>query len=627
MAPTPTVSGRRGLSVLLLAAAGFVMWRAQLGAVAAFGAAELSPAREAGQALRAAAAAPAPDDRAADDRATDDRAARARPDGWTRRVALPGHVVLEPAAGDASPALMLVDLVLVPKHGHIFASALPSTLFTERTHPSTYARWAGPGPWERLAQLCAALPALELAVGSRVLRSEPCVPLNPHDQNLQALSLARFELSAETSEALRAELAANGPHAQIAVRLTAGGLYATIDPVSRAAGLFRGVRRPLTGREDEDLGRAAAWVDPLGPSGANPPEQLSVCMKHIHDSNPFMEDVVAHHEAQGVSHLYLSVVGPEIEREMAERLAPRIAAGFVTLVQLDLLFPFVVPERFKANEVSFWGDIVKVLFLNSCLHHAKQADSLVGAWDIDELVSIQEPGWSDPHLGRYIVGHFARWAPAAGHKWRASGPEQLLPAPTGVDPVAAAAELLRVVLRANMTLQPVLPLLWYCELSLSKFENHAPRTGCWSAPAERRPARGAQLAVWFPLRAERPDYNSVKGVVITANVQLLELHTHSFQCERNLLVRDSDGAALRVVRAAREDGDTGLVQRRRSIFPAIAELGMHHFTDVYLTRRVPGETYIVSEFSATLPQSLLRTPAELDIVQKAASSIECSNTW
>ena len=39
-----------------------------------------------------------------------------------------------------------------------------------------------------------------------MLRSGPCVPLDPLDPNLGALSLARFPLSAETCEALRAEL-------------------------------------------------------------------------------------------------------------------------------------------------------------------------------------------------------------------------------------------------------------------------------------------------------------------------------------------------------------------------------------------------------------------------------------
>jgi hypothetical protein len=38
---------------------------------------------------------------------------------------------------------------------------------------------------------------------------------------------------------------------------------------------------------------------------------------------------LGHHEAQGVAHLYLGVVGPEIERELNERLAPWIAKGFL----------------------------------------------------------------------------------------------------------------------------------------------------------------------------------------------------------------------------------------------------------------------------------------------------------
>jgi hypothetical protein len=77
----------------------------------------------------------------------------------------------------------------------------------------------------------------------------------------------------------------------------------TIDLLSHVAGLPRAVRRPGTGRGDESLGQAAAWSDPLD-AGANPPEQLSLCMKHIRNSkNAFIEDVVAHHEAQGVVHL------------------------------------------------------------------------------------------------------------------------------------------------------------------------------------------------------------------------------------------------------------------------------------------------------------------------------------
>ena len=615
MAPgaAPTVSWRRGLSVSLLAAAGLMLWRAQLGAVTAFAQTEQSPVRDAGKALRAAAAAPAPDDRAVDDRAADgraaddraaddrtaddpddraadDRAARARPHGWARRVALPGHLVLEPAAGDASPALMLVDLVLVPKHGHIFASALPSTLFEERTHPSTLARWAGPGPWERLARVCAALPALELAVGSRVLRSGPCVPLDPLDPNLGALSLARFPLSAETCEALRAELAANGPRAQVAVRLTAGGLYATIDPVSRAAGLFRGVRRPLTGREDEDLGRAAAWADPLGPPGANPPEQLSVCMKHILDSNLFMEDVVAHHEAQGVAHLYLSVVGPEIEREMAERLARWIAAGFLTLVQLDGLARFVeLAVRPQASLLErlglavappapqpsrFWKDQVKMFYINSCLHHAKQLDALVGAWDIDELASIHEPGWSDPHLARYVLRRYARWAPAAGHVWRPARPALTPPAPD-TDLVRVANALLGEP-RANVSEQAVMPLLWYCEVSLGRFSNHGPVSSCaWSRPGD------GKLAGAYPFRSQLPG-PAPKGIAITANVQLLELHQHNFNCERNELERMGNGTdEVRVVRQRPPFSGEPFKQRRRSIFSPAPALFIHHFTDLY----------------------------------------------
>jgi hypothetical protein len=97
------------------------------------------------------------------------------------------------------------------------------------------------------------------------------------------------------------------------------------------------VRRPGAGRGAEDLGEVAAWADPLG-AGANPPEQLSVLDGGF----------VGHHEAQGVAHLYLGVAGPEIEREMTERLAPWIAKGFVSLVQQDSLARFVELE-FEAS--------------------------------------------------------------------------------------------------------------------------------------------------------------------------------------------------------------------------------------------------------------------------------------
>jgi hypothetical protein len=505
--------------------------------------------------------------------------------GWTSRIELPAIV----AEAGADRALLLVDLVLVPKHGHIMASGLGGDTFRDRVVGRSFGKWVGPGSWERLAKVCEALPALKLAVGSRELQSGPCVPLEPLDPNLvNATSFGTFSLAAEAREAIRNELAARGPRAEIAVRLTADGLYATIDPVSRAAGLFRRVRRPGAGREDEDLTRAAAWADPLGSEGANPPEQLSVCMKHIHDSNPFMEDVVAHHEAQGVAHLYLSVIGPEIEREMAERLARWIAAGFLTLVQLDGLGSYV--ELAGRQSRSFWGrleawlwppqqlsrfwkDQVKMFFINSCLHHAKQVDALVGVWDIDELASIHEPGWTDPHLGRYIVERYASWAPAAGHTWNATSPALTRPSAPNADLVRVASALL-LEGRANATAQAVMPLQWYCEVSLGRFTDHPPVSACpWSHP------RNGKLARAYPFRSELPD-RYPKGVAIAANVQLVELHQHNFNCERNELERAGDGE-LRVMRQQPPFAGAPFKQRRRSIYAPAPALFMHHFADVY----------------------------------------------
>jgi hypothetical protein len=540
-------------------------------------------------------------------------ARRGVPVGWARRVELPGLIALE---GVENRSLLLVDIVLVPKHGHVLVSAMPSAMFNKTIDPHA-SRWQGPGPWERLAQVCAALPVLELAVGRLVLRSEPCVPLVPNDPNLSMLSIATFALGAAAREAVRTALAAREPDAELAVRLGTGVQYATIDLLSRAAGLFRAVRRPGSGRGAEDLGEVAAWADPLG-AGANPPEQLSVCMKQIRDSNAFMEDIVGHHEAQGVAHLYLGVVGPEIEREMTERLAPWIAKGFVSLVQEGSLASFI--ELDMQVNADFWLDSSKVLFLASCLHHAKQVDSLVGAWDIDELVSIHAPDGRDPHLGRFIVDHYRRWALSAGHPL---GNDELQRAPEGADLAAAAVGLLDVVERPNGTAQPVLPLLWYCEVSLARIENHGPKSKCgWPAPVTQKPQRGVALATAFPLRNTAINHFP-KGIAIAANVQLLELHQHNFNCERNVLVRD-DRESLRLVRAP-PDSRSAVAQKRRTLHPA-PDLFCHHFGDMYVGRRKGGATYALSEFWRTLPQSLLRDEKEIENLQRAASFISCSNT-
>ncbi len=142
-----------------------------------------------------------------------------------------------------------------------------------------------------------------------------------------------------------------------------------------------------------------------------------------------------------------------------------------------------------------------MLFLASCLHHAKQDESLVGAWDIDELVPIHAPEGRDPHLGRFIVDHYRRWALSAGHPLAAEGNDELQPAPEGADLAAAAVGLLDVVERPNGTAQPVLPLLWYCEVSLARIDNHAPSSRCgWPAAVTQKPQRGVALATVLPLR-------------------------------------------------------------------------------------------------------------------------------
>jgi hypothetical protein len=153
-----------------------------------------------------------------------------------------------------------------------------------------------------------------------------------------------------------------------------------------------------------------------------------------------------------------------------------------------------------------------MLLINSCLHHAKQVDALVGVWDIDELVSIHAPEGRDPHFGRFIVDHYRRWAPSAGHPLAAKGNDELQPAPEGADLVAAAAGLLDVVEMPNGTAQPVLPLLWYCEVSLDRIENHAPSRQCgWTAPVEQR---GVALATAFPFRSRIN--HLAKGIAIAA---------------------------------------------------------------------------------------------------------------
>jgi hypothetical protein len=293
-----------------------------------------------------------------------------------------------------------------------------------------------------------------------------------------------------------------------------------------------------------------------------------------------------------VSHLYLSVVGPEIEREMAKRLARWIAAGFVTLVQLNGLARFVelagrpqasflerlglsVALAKPAPQLSrFWKDQVKMFYINSCLHHAKQLDALVGVWDIDELASIHEPGNSDPHLARYILRSYARWAPAAGHVWCPSCPALTPPAP-GVDLVRVANALLPEQ-RANASAQAVMPLIWYCEVSLGRFSNHAPVSSCaWSRPGD------GKLAGAYPFRSQLPEA-APKGIAIAANVQLLELHLHNFNCERNELERTGNGTdEVRVVRQRPPFSGEPFKQRRRSIFSPAPDLFIHHFTDLY----------------------------------------------